>query len=159
MVEGPGDQTDCVSLLFEWYFRTTGASCGSFVEVLLTRAQKGVMISHRNVIANVLQIAAYESQYRSVLKASKRKYDGTEVVLGVLPQSHIYSLVVICHASVYRGDQVVNLPKFDFAQFLQSIDTFKINVLFLVSIHDHEQSDSQCLPWCSIRCRQSSSRW
>ncbi|KAI9814328.1 MAG: hypothetical protein M1832_005908 [Thelocarpon impressellum] len=85
---------------------------------------KGVMISHRNVIANVLQIKAYDSEDR--LKGE------TEVGLGLLPQSHIYSLVVICHASTYRGDEVINLPKFDFGLLLKSIQRFKINTLYLV---------------------------
>jgi acyl-CoA synthetase (AMP-forming)/AMP-acid ligase II len=46
--------------------------------------------------------------------------------------SHIYGLVVICHASVYRGDGVIVLPKFDFTTTLQAIQTHKINALFLV---------------------------
>lgn len=46
--------------------------------------------------------------------------------------SHIYGLVVICHASVYRGDGVVVLPKFEFKSFLQAIQNYKINTLYLV---------------------------
>jgi long-subunit acyl-CoA synthetase (AMP-forming) len=46
--------------------------------------------------------------------------------------SHIYGLVVICHASVYRGDGVIVLPKFDFQTTLQAIQDYKINTLFLV---------------------------
>lgn len=57
----------------------------------------------------------------------------TEVALGLLPQSHIYSLVVICHATTYRGDQVINLPKFEIGNFLRAIQRFKINTLPLVS--------------------------
>jgi beta-N-acetylglucosaminidase len=47
--------------------------------------------------------------------------------------SHIYGLVVICHANVYRGDGVIVLPKFEFASTLQAIQDYKINSLFLVS--------------------------
>ena len=71
------------------------------------------------------------------------KYGFTEIALGLLPQSHIYSLVVICHATTYRGDQVINLPKFEIGQYLNAIQRFKINILFLVSrlidflSHDH----------------------
>lgn len=61
------------------------------------------------------------------------KYSYKEVVLGMLPQSHIYALIVISHASIYRGDQVINLPKFDFSQVLRVIQRFKINYLCLVS--------------------------
>jgi len=46
--------------------------------------------------------------------------------------SHIYSLVVICHTSPYRGDNIVVLPKFDMQLYLNSIQQFKINALYLV---------------------------
>ena len=100
--------------------------------MLILGKQKGVMISHRNVISNVLQITAFEKPYRESIRQPGSKYV-TEVVLGLLPQSHIYSLVVICHATTYRGDQVINLPKFDLQHLLISIQNFKINALFLVS--------------------------
>ena len=104
-----------------------------FYYLLILRKQKGVMISHRNVIANVLQMSAFEKPHRDSLRKPGSEYDVTEVVLGLLPQSHIYSLVVICHSTTYRGDQVINLPKFEVQQFLGSIQRFKINSLFLVS--------------------------
>jgi acyl-CoA synthetase (AMP-forming)/AMP-acid ligase II len=88
---------------------------------------KGVMISHRNVIANTLQIATYDSVERSKLGP-----DYLEVALGLLPQSHIYGLIVICQVSVFRGDQVIVLPKFDIAQYLTSIARYKINTLYIV---------------------------
>ena len=100
--------------------------------LLIRRKQKGVMISHRNVISNVLQIAAYEKPYRDSREPGS-KYGMTEVALGLLPQSHIYSLVVVCHATTYRGDQVISLPKFEVQGFLSSIQRFKINTLLLVS--------------------------
>ena len=98
------------------------------------------MISHRNVIANTLQIKAYEKPSRDTWKKPGDKYDATEVALGLLPQSHIYSLVVICHATTYRGDQVINLPKFEIGQFLSAIQKFKINTLFLVSVFPNYRS-------------------
>ncbi|KAL5116984.1 hypothetical protein ACEQ8H_005070 [Pleosporales sp. CAS-2024a] len=94
---------------------------------------KGVMISHRNVIANTMQIATFEKPYRDqIIKDIRNQSDYTENVLGLLPMSHIYGLVVICHASVFRGDGVVVLPKFEFASTLQAIQDHKINSLFLV---------------------------
>ena len=90
------------------------------------------MISHRNVIANILQLNTYEKPYRDSLRKSG-KAAATETVLGLLPQSHIYSLVVVCHSHPYRGDQIINLPKFEFQQYLQSIQRFRINTLYLVS--------------------------
>ncbi|KAL8669077.1 MAG: hypothetical protein Q9168_006314 [Polycauliona sp. 1 TL-2023] len=100
---------------------------------------KGVKISHRNVIGNTLQISTYESLARERRKQSGDQYAGTEVGLGLLPQSHIYSLVVICHATIYRGDQVINLPKFELHTFLNAIQKFQIATLYLVS-HSHGYS-------------------
>ncbi|EEH33839.1 4-coumarate-CoA ligase [Paracoccidioides lutzii Pb01] len=93
---------------------------------------KGVMISHRNVIANTLQIKEYEVPYRKTLKNSGSQSGYTDVILGLLPQSHIYALVVICHSGPYRGDQVVILPKFDFTQYLGAIERCKVSTLYLV---------------------------
>ena len=91
------------------------------------------MITHKNVIANAMQLMCTEKEYRS-RKTHNGSNPYTQTVLGILPMSHIYGLVVICHASVYRGDQVVVLPNFDMTSLLQSIQRFKINVLFVVSI-------------------------
>ena len=92
------------------------------------------MISHRNVISNVLQILAFEKPSRDARQEPGSRYSVTEVALGLLPQSHIYALVVICHATTYRGDQVINLPKFEMGSYLTAIQRFKINTLFLVSV-------------------------
>jgi len=88
---------------------------------------KGVMISHRNVIANTLQIKAYDSGNRA-----KQGKDYREAALGLLPQSHIYGLIVICHCSTYLGDNVIVLPKFEINSYLNSIQKYKINTLYIV---------------------------
>ncbi|KAF2846727.1 phenylacetyl-CoA ligase-like protein [Plenodomus tracheiphilus IPT5] len=94
---------------------------------------KGVMISHRNVIANTLQAKTFEKPYRdTIINDVRNQSDYIENVLGLLPMSHIYGLVVICHSSVYRGDGVIVLPKFEFANTMQAIQDYKINGLFLV---------------------------
>lgn len=85
------------------------------------------MISHRNVITNVMQIGALEKPTRDA-----RSGDSTEVALGLLPLSHIYGLVVIAQASTYRGDGVIILPKFELVSYLKAIQTYKIQTLYLV---------------------------
>ena len=81
-----------------------------------------------------MQISTFEKPYRdSIIKDVRNQTDYTENVLGLLPMSHIYGLVVICHASVFRGDGVIVLPKFEFATTMQVIQDYKINTLFLVS--------------------------
>ncbi|KAI9726908.1 MAG: hypothetical protein M1828_000256 [Chrysothrix sp. TS-e1954] len=95
---------------------------------------KGVMISHRNVIANTMQIGIYDSVSRSARqqKQSNPKKKIVENVLGLLPMSHIYGLVVICHASLYLGDGIVVLPKFEFKQTMKAVQDHKVNSLYLV---------------------------
>lgn len=91
------------------------------------------MISHYNVIANILQINAFEKPSRDHLRAKDPSLTEFEVSLGLLPQSHIYALVYISHAGPYRGDGVVILPRFDLNSFLDAIQRFKIATLVLVS--------------------------
>ncbi|KAL7760681.1 hypothetical protein ACKLNR_010771 [Fusarium oxysporum f. sp. zingiberi] len=87
---------------------------------------KAIMISHRNVIANVLQLTTYESV--------SRKKDGieTQACLGALPFSHIYGLLIISFASTFRGDEVVVLPEFDLEKALVAVQTYKIAHMFVV---------------------------
>lgn len=92
---------------------------------------KAVMISHRNVIANMMQYTLHESHGRKLFGVE------TQSVLGLLPFSHIYALVIIAHANVYRGDEVVVLPKFDMSTFLSAIERFKLAQLYLVRRKNH----------------------
>lgn len=98
----------------------------SFLRLVLTPPKKAVMISHRNVIANVLQHTTYESVGRKLRGVE------TQVELGLLPMSHIYSLVVISHCATWRGDEIIILPKFDFETYLVSIQRFRIEQLIIV---------------------------
>jgi acyl-CoA synthetase (AMP-forming)/AMP-acid ligase II len=88
---------------------------------------KGVMISHPNAIANAMQITIYDKTERDKFGPGY-----LEVTMGLVPQLHIYGLIVICHVSVYHGDQVIILPRFDTQQYLRSITKYKINTLYIV---------------------------
>ncbi|KAH8736226.1 hypothetical protein BGZ61DRAFT_339384 [Ilyonectria robusta] len=87
---------------------------------------KAVMISHCNVISNVLQHATYESVAR------KQRGVRVQNVLGFLPFSHIYGLIVVAHTCTWRGDGIFVLPKYDFTWFLESIQKYKIEQLLVV---------------------------
>lgn len=89
---------------------------------------KAVMISHRNVIANTMQYVVFEGYAREKFGIE------TQAVLGLLPFSHIYGLVIMAHANVWRGDAVVVLPKFEMPTFLAAIERFKLNQLYLVRL-------------------------
>ena len=82
------------------------------------------MLSHRNVIANIMQFAIYEANHKSPVP---------EYCLGLLPFSHNLALMAVAHLAVYRGDGVVVLTGFDLQDMLQCTQDFKIGRLWLVS--------------------------
>ena len=86
------------------------------------------MISHVNVIANVLQMSTYERHVREQRPTTRR----SEVGLGLLPLSHIYGLVVIAQTGTYRGDEIIILPKFELQSYLNAIQKYKIETLYVV---------------------------
>jgi len=75
-----------------------------------------------------MQNSAYEKPARD-----KRNDNQPEVALGLLPMSHIYGLVVVALASTFRGDEIIILPKFELQSYLNAIQTYKIQTLYLVS--------------------------
>jgi acyl-CoA synthetase (AMP-forming)/AMP-acid ligase II len=78
------------------------------------------MISHYNVIANIIQLSTYESFYRN------QQGIHSQSVLGLLPFSHAYGLVVMAHVAPYRGDEVIVLPKYKLETLLTAVQRFKI---------------------------------
>ncbi|KAF4343011.1 AMP-binding enzyme [Fusarium beomiforme] len=87
---------------------------------------KAVKISHHNIIAIILQYRTFNGASRKHLSISAQK------VLGLLPFSHIYGLVVITQGNTYRGDQVVVLPKLDLKTVLKAMEGFRIQLLYLM---------------------------
>jgi acyl-CoA synthetase (AMP-forming)/AMP-acid ligase II len=84
---------------------------------------KNVMISHRNVISNIMQIKAFEKGYKGA---------DPEYSLGVLPLSHSYALIVTGHAGIYRGDGLVVHPTFDLFEIMATIQNYKLARLWMV---------------------------
>ncbi|KAI9903595.1 hypothetical protein N3K66_000124 [Trichothecium roseum] len=87
---------------------------------------KAVMISHKNVIANVLQARTFEAVPYAALGV------GPQVALGLLPLSHIYGLTLNALVPQYRGDEVVILPRFELATFLAAVQRHGIQRLNIV---------------------------
>ncbi|KAI5456050.1 hypothetical protein BGZ63DRAFT_367946 [Mariannaea sp. PMI_226] len=85
---------------------------------------KGVMISHRNIIANVLQVTLFESIFRPSTHQ--------DVILGVLPQSHIYSIILTTHVSTFRGDTVITMAKYELMTLVAAIKRFQMTLLYVV---------------------------
>ncbi len=81
---------------------------------------KGVMLTHRNLVANLVQC-------EDALEVE----DG-EVVLAVLPFFHIYGMQVLMNFFLSRGSTIVTVPRFDLEQSLGLIQQHRITRLFAV---------------------------
>lgn len=125
MGQGTRCKTGRVPVLLEWHFWFTCKKSLQAEEVYCTveanfNLQKAVMISHRNIIANVVQSTVFE------LPARKKQGVETQVTLGLLPLSHIYGLTMNALLGQYRGDEVVILAKFELITLLKAIERFKL---------------------------------
>lgn len=85
-----------------------------------TGLPKGVMLTHRNLVANLCQI-------EGIIDI---RDDG--VILGVLPFFHIYGMTVVMSAVLSNGGTVVTMPRFDLENFLSLMETYGITQTFLV---------------------------
>ena len=85
-----------------------------------TGTAKGVMLSHRNLVAAI-------SQAIPLLDAG-----ADDVGLAVLPFFHIYGMVVTLAGSLHLGATVVSMPRFDLDGFLDAIQRYRASVLYLV---------------------------
>jgi len=84
---------------------------------------KGVMCSHYNVISNLIQSLTHQAH---------RHKKPPHTVLGLLPQSHIYSLVFVCHLELLYGNTIIILPAFHLESFLNAIQTYRIKIMAIV---------------------------
>lgn len=87
-----------------------------------TGLQKGVMLTHRNLVVNIEQ----------TLGALDGGMLETDVVMGVLPFFHIYGMVVVMSLALRAGSTVVSMPRFDLEEFLALIQTHRATVAYLV---------------------------
>ncbi len=81
-----------------------------------TGIPKGAMLSHRNVVANALQMSAWVWDARQERK---------EVFLGVIPFFHSYGLTVVMNLAISVAASIVLLPRFTLKDVLRSIARFR----------------------------------
>eukprot|EP00127_Corallochytrium_limacisporum_P005079 Clim_evm34s198 gene=Clim_evmTU34s198 len=87
-----------------------------------TGRPKGVMLTHYNVVANVMQYAAAMDPHMAPNEDS---------VLGLMPFFHIYGMVVIMWHAIYRGCKMPIMPKFDPVQFFEIIQNEKLTMVHI----------------------------
>ncbi|MBT8201684.1 MAG: AMP-binding protein [Acidimicrobiia bacterium] len=85
-----------------------------------TGLPKGVMLTHRNLVANLAQ------------GEHALEMDEQEVIVAVLPFFHIYGMEVLMNGVLYNGCTAVTLPRFDLEEFLGVIQEHKVTRAYLV---------------------------
>ena len=84
-----------------------------------TGRPKGVQLTHRNIVANVLQSAELIPLTRE------------DRVLAVLPFFHIYGMTVLLDFALLRRATLVTMPKFDLAEFLRITSDQRCSWVFI----------------------------
>lgn len=79
-----------------------------------TAEAKGVMLTHRNLVANAMQAWGWISGT-----------EGEERVLTVLPLFHIYALTACMNLAIISGGAMIILPRFDLDAVLQHINDYQ----------------------------------
>jgi acyl-CoA synthetase (AMP-forming)/AMP-acid ligase II len=87
-----------------------------------TGLNKGVMLTHRNLVANLAQV-------QSVFCDDTREGD---VGVGLLPFFHIYALMVILNLNLRNGTTTVTIPRFEMEQFLKILSAFRVTFAHVV---------------------------
>jgi long-chain acyl-CoA synthetase len=80
-----------------------------------TGRPKGAMLTHRNLVANAHQVAAFEP----------RVQHGKEVSLAVLPLFHVFGLTMCLGVGMLVGATTVLIPKFDLDLVLAATKRYK----------------------------------
>jgi acyl-CoA synthetase (AMP-forming)/AMP-acid ligase II len=106
-----------------------------------TGRAKGVILTHRNLVANLQQIAAMGE----VSPETK--------ILAVLPFFHIYGMTVMMNQGLHRRATVVTMPRFELAEFLRVIAEHRVSRVYIappvaVALAKHpvvDQYDLSCV--------------
>ncbi|WP_293818968.1 AMP-binding protein [uncultured Corynebacterium sp.] len=87
-----------------------------------TGVPKGVRLSHRNLVANILQIG---------VRLGPNGLDRDSVVMCVLPFFHIYGMNVLLNSCLNVRAHVVTMPSFDLENFLAAHQKHGITFTFI----------------------------
>ena len=85
-----------------------------------TGLPKGVMLSHYNLVANLVQLAA------------TLQFDEKEIALAVLPFFHIFGMQVLMGSFLAEGHTIVCMRRFEMTKALSLIEKYRITQFFVV---------------------------
>ncbi|MGB3485220.1 MAG: 4-coumarate--CoA ligase family protein [Mycobacterium sp.] len=80
---------------------------------------KGVMLTHRNLVANVAQFRPLQG------------ITSDDVIIAVLPFFHIYGMTVLLNAALHARARLVIMPSFDLEVFLSTIQNHRCTVAYI----------------------------
>ena len=85
-----------------------------------TGLPKGVMLSHRNLVANAMQTAAWDP----------RSEPGRDVICGVLPLFHIYAMTTVMNLAVLSGSAMLLFakPPDNWGELLGAIQRYRVSL-------------------------------
>ena len=96
---------------------------------------KGVMLTHRNLVANVAQTRPVQD------------VQPDDVVIAIMPFFHIYGMTVLLNAVLHARARLVIMGSFDLEEFLATIANHKVTVAYIappvaVALAKHPLVDS-----------------
>jgi long-chain acyl-CoA synthetase len=108
-----------------------------------TGVSKGVMLTHSNVVANVIQLShwfaggdvAYKDGILGLVRMEGDREEDHPVRFGkgksliVVPWFHAMGTIGYLNSRIYRGDTMVVFPRFDPAQYLQAIEKYEATTI------------------------------
>src|SRR5574341_89347 len=97
-----------------------------------TELPKGVMLTHANIVANMVQIRHWATDVD----------DGREIILGVLPFSHSYGMTACMNLAIMIAGTVILLPTFSTREVLDVITRYRPSIFpgvptMYVAINDY----------------------
>ncbi|HET6670993.1 MAG TPA: 4-coumarate--CoA ligase family protein [Pyrinomonadaceae bacterium] len=81
---------------------------------------KGVMLTHRNLVAMLCQLQANDALTED------------DTMICVVPMYHLYGLHVVMNLALSQGATVVTLPRYDLKQFLEVLEKYEVTIAPLV---------------------------